>query len=522
MVKVIDLFAGPGGLSEGFSSIKTKDGVPQFDPVLSIEKENYAFQTLRLRTFLRSFKGKVPEDYYRFLRKEIEINELFGLHPLESKSSIKKCWNRELGEKGFLLEEIRNYLNGCLGQNEPVVLIGGPPCQAYSVIGRSRNAGNVNYDPEKDERQLLYIEYLQILADHSPAVFVMENVRGLISAILKGERIFERILEDLKDPMLALKREGRKVLKNKAEAKYTIFSLVDGKPLEKVNKDHSIIKCELYGIPQKRHRVILLGIRNDLSIKNISTLKCQNEVDLKSLISDLPKLRCGLSRKMDSAYAWEEVIRSYQSYGFRNDSDLPKESAKLETFMRETSKKIKTPPDDRGAEFIPGNFVSGYKEKWFFDKKIGGICNHHSRSHMLSDIHRYFYAACYSEIYGISPKLKDFPPDLLPEHKSAKRDELTKAAFSDRFRVQLANRPGTTVVSHISHDGHYFIHYDPLQCRSLTVREVARIQTFPDSYFFCGPRTAQYIQVGNAVPPILAQQIAKLVTKILQNSGIIN
>ena len=86
----------------------------------------------------------------------------------------------------------------------------------------------------------------------------------------------------------------------------------------------------------------------------------------ESLISDLPKLRCGLSRKRDSAYEWEEAIKSYQSYGFRNDSDLPKESAKLETFMRETSKKIKTPPDDRGAEFMPGNFVSGYKKKWFF------------------------------------------------------------------------------------------------------------------------------------------------------------
>ena len=110
--------------------------------------------------------------------------------------------------------------------------------------------------------------------------------------------------------------------------------------MEKVKNNHSIIKSELYGIPQKRHRVILLGIRNDLSIKNTSTLKCQNEVDLESLISDLPKLRCGLSRESDSAYAWEEAIRSFQSYGFRNDSDLPKESAKLETFMKETSKKI--------------------------------------------------------------------------------------------------------------------------------------------------------------------------------------
>ena len=190
--------------------------------------------------------------------------------------------------------------------------------------------------------------------------------------------------------------------------------------------------------------------------------------------------------------------------------------------MKETSKNIKSPPGDRGSEFIPGEFVSGYKKKWFFDKKIKGICNHHSRSHMPSDIHRYFYAACYSDIFGNSPKLRDFPDDLLPKHKSASRDKPAGGAFSDRFRVQLPQRPGTTVVSHISHDGHYYIHYDPLQCRSLTVREVARIQTFPDSYFFCGPRTSQYIQVGNAVPPLLARQIAKIVTQILQSSGIID
>ena len=163
------------------------------------------------------------------------------------------------------------------------------------------------------------------------------------------------------------------------------------------------------------------------------------------------------------------------------------------------------------------NTTSDYASDWFLDPRIGGVCNHSSRPHMATDLHRYLFAACYARVYGRSPELNDFPAELHPDHKNLK-DALSKGYFDDRFRVQMANRPATTITSHMAKDGHYFIHYDETQCRSLTVREAARLQTFPDNYYFCGPRTHQYRQVGNAVPPLLAQQIASLVARILNGT----
>ena len=141
--------------------------------------------------------------------------------------------------------------------------------------------------------------------------------------------------------------------------------------------------------------------------------------------------------------------------------------------------------------------------------KIGGILNHETRTHLKEDLARYLFSAIYLEKKGDFPKLRDYPDWLLPNHKNARGTK-----FADRFRTQRPEEPATTITSHISKDGHYFIHYDPEQCRSLTVREAARIQTFPDNYFFCGARTHQFHQVGNAVPPYLAYQIAKIVNNI--------
>ena len=145
--------------------------------------------------------------------------------------------------------------------------------------------------------------------------------------------------------------------------------------------------------------------------------------------------------------------------------------------------------------------------------RVHGIANHYSRRHMLSDLMRYFHAAVWSGINNESPKGEDgFPlASLKPDHKN-----WSTGKFNDRFRCQSWDRPSTTIVSHISKDGHYFIHPDPLQCRSLSVREAALLQTFPIDYIFEGPQTAQFHQVGNAVPVELASQIAGIVSEILE------
>jgi DNA (cytosine-5)-methyltransferase 1 len=139
---------------------------------------------------------------------------------------------------------------------------------------------------------------------------------------------------------------------------------------------------------------------------------------------------------------------------------------------------------------------------------------------MPSDLVRYLFVSSFGKEAERSPKLADFPPCLLPEHRNVDPTSLDAAIFKDRFRVQLGDVHSMTVTSHIAKDGHAFIHYDETQCRSLTVREAARLQTFPDSYVFLGNRTSQYTQVGNAVPPFLAVQIAEVVGDILSRSGL--
>ena len=177
-----------------------------------------------------------------------------------------------------------------------------------------------------------------------------------------------------------------------------------------------------------------------------------------------------------------------------------------DAFSSVAERMSKEAPTLRKSSLLPEGYGSSNDDlmRWLERPELDGIAQHETRAHMSTDLARYLFAAVIGKVNSRSPRAADYPVELTPKHEN-----WNKGVFKDRFRVQLSNQPSTTVTSHISKDGHYYIHPDPTQCRSLTVREAARLQTFPDDYLFMGNRTQQYVQVGNALPPFLARQIAQ-------------
>lgn len=522
-IPVIDLFAGPGGLAEGFTAFRADDE-NAFRIGLSVEKDPYAHCTLELRSFYRQFpKGKIPGQYYRYLRGEISRTELFDSCPEQAAVAKNEAWLAELGSEQLSEGEIDERIIAALGGAEKWVLIGGPPCQAYSTVGRSRNKGTEGYVPEKDKKHFLYRQYLKIIARHWPSVFVMENVKGILSAQVNGSGIFGNILADLNDPLTALRDEEYRA---STGYKYRICSLA--KPVSYPARDFQprfspadyLVMSEKYGIPQARHRVILIGVREDFDVAAPLLLSQQEQVAASRVLDSLPKLRSGLSREEDTFETWEDRVAGIIDEPLFDTIYDEQQRNVWDRIGSALSNLSVGKLHERGSEFVPFVDESGVGDgdRWYHDPQLKGVCNHTSKAHMQSDLHRYLFASCFAAEHGRSPSLPEFPKGLWPEHKNAHKARRS-GNFSDRFRVQLASKPSTTIMSHISKDGHYYIHYDPVQCRSLTVREAARLQTFPDNYFFEGPRTQQYIQVGNAVPPLLAVQIASVVHDLL-TSGI--
>ena len=514
----IDLFAGPGGLGEGFH----KAG---FNVDISIEKEATECETLRQRKIhhllLRDDtkdKEKKRSVATKLASGKISVDELEKEYPDIVRKANEQVVQLELGKTPF--KEVYKRISGVLEHKAPqlpLVLLGGPPCQAYSIVGRSRNIGsNLTSDkPElitafyEDTRQRLYEEYLKVIAVFSPKIFIMENVRGILSARAGADAppgsVINRIIEDIKNPGVAMKGDAKfmgelnELKVTPTNADYRLFSLVnDGQ-----NPRDFLIKSEDYGVPQARHRMIICGIKSDMVDKQGFPDKLERtdkKCTLEDVLGNLPPLRSKITRQSVSLEDWKEAVT--------------KEITRLTGYealdMDDTSPYASEPPK---AE------ITGEELSKFIEDSLGPITDHKTRSHMISDLARYYFCADFAERKGRSPKIQDWPPgELAPKHRgiTQEKNRLFAANFADRFRVQLKGRPSSTITSHMSKDGHYYIHPDKSQCRSLSVREAARIQTFPDSYQFCGGISRQFHQIGNAVPPFLAYKIANIIKKYLE------
>ncbi|MDB9891499.1 DNA cytosine methyltransferase [Alphaproteobacteria bacterium] len=527
---VIDIFAGPGGLGEGF----TQAG---FRVLLSAEKDPIACETLILRKFFHKFrKGKAPDAYYKFLRNEIDLEDLKKLHPRKWKAAAGEVEQVELGSAGGN-RRFYEKLDSVLRTVQDFSLIGGPPCQAYSLAGRSRMLGvgselrAVNDEGKKalqkrlatefyeDSRHTLYMEYLKILSRYQPSVFVMENVKGMGSAktdsAAKPGSVFSNICHGLRNPFEATSVE---TFRGERPKGYRLFSLkmveaslITAEEIE--SPDECILHSENYGVPQARHRIIIVGVRSDSEFIPEKLNMIEGAVTVKDAIGDMPALRSGLSKEGDDEASWTKAVLEQAEDTLIGHTSFDDDLKSQIEILRGRNVGL-----DRGGKFVKSRKRKLKKnlsewEEVVLDERVVGFVQHETRSHIRSDLLRYLFVSTFGKVFGRSPRLADWEGKLdtiKPDHDNISNIEnkLRASAHNDRFKVQVWNKPASTIVSHISKDGHYFIHPDPSQCRSLTVREAARLQTFPDNYFFCGNRTQQYHQVGNAVPVLLAKKIA--------------
>jgi len=499
---IVDLFAGPGGLGEGFASLRVGDHSP-FHIGISVEKETSAHRTLTLRAFVRAYverHGALPNAYVEFHAGQTEKPDWASVDAKAWALATTEARRLELGTDSAA-EAIDRVVVQLRTDFDDTILIGGPPCQAYSLVGRARAKGKIGYVPEEDARHYLFREYIRVLDRLRPAAFVMENVKGMLSSTIESRMVFEMLMEDLTSLGTghAHHYELRAIRVSEGRARLQ----EPGQPSD------FIVRAEDFGAPQRRHRVIVVGIRSDLAnrVTGVSVPVAGSRRTVGDTIGNLPHVRSGISRRPDDPAEWRREVEEAAkllAHTYKGQED----GALRQAFLAVAGLVKKGPPAQRAETSLPAGYGGSDDElmRWLERPDLRALAQHETRGHMASDLGRYLFAAVFGAERRYSPKAADFPLALSPDHKN-----WHSGIFSDRFRVQLAHEAATTVTSHISKDGHYFIHPDPAQCRSLTVREAARLQTFPDDYLFLGNRTQQYVQVGNAVPPFLARQIAALV-----------
>jgi DNA (cytosine-5)-methyltransferase 1 len=400
----IDIFAGAGGLSEGFLA-------NDFKAIAHIEMNEDACFTLKTRLCYYYLKNNSKiNEYYKYLRGEISRAELYDMVP---GSLLDTVVNETLSEERMhLIFDKIDELMKLQGIDHVDLLVGGPPCQAYSLVGRARKARENKMIG--DPRNFLYKLYCQVLVKYKPKMFVFENVPGILTA---NNGLY------FADMQKEFRRAG-------------------------YNLDYRILNASDFGVLQNRHRVILIGWQTQLNYKYPEFKTVKRDFTVSEIFSDLPPLQAGECKNK-----YRTVPTRYLEWsGIRDKDDV-------------LTWHVARPNIDRDREIY--RIVI---QTWNCDKR--------------------------------RLKYTDLPEELCT-HRN-------RTSFLDRFKVVAADLPVShTLVAHISKDGHYFIHPDYEQARSISVREAARIQSFPDNYYFEGSRTSAFVQIGNAVPPLMASGIAK-------------
>ena len=426
---VVDLFAGPGGLGEGFASLNENGHAP-YRISMSVENESSAHRTLTLRAFLREYRrreGSLPSAFIEFHAGRIDKPSWEEVDAELWQTATNEVRKLELGTDSAAIE-IDRAIERLRPQFDDTILIGGPPCQAYSLAGRARTRGNLDYVPEEDERHYLFREYIRVLDKLRPAAFVMENVKGILSSTVESRLVFEMLMDDLSS------------LGTGSRSLYELYAIrvSDGycKLHEARQPSDFVLRAEDLGVPQRRHRVFVIGLRaNVFSGASDQSIRVSGpRRSLVDAIGDLPRLRSGLSRGIDSANRWELVLqdsarRLAESYGQMGEDRFHGEFMKVSSRMQEGT-KLK-----RSANELPSEYGSSRDDlrRWIEDPELKAIAQHETRGHMESDLSRYMFAAVYGRINGKSPKAANFPRDLSPCHRN-----WHTGVFADRFRVQVA------------------------------------------------------------------------------------
>ena len=414
---VLDMFSGGGGLTEGFIR-------HSFDFLAHIEMDKNAADTLETRLLFHELKKIGKESIYEgYYRGDIS-RESFIQAAKEEGIDLPPVVNEELSDKTNpgIITTLKKNLEKKYHRSDVDVIIGGPPCQSFSLAGRGKNKAKAHHDP----RNFLYLHYLRFLKEFQPKLFVFENVPGLKSA--KNGTIFNHVISQCTKMGYHLDAEAH------------------------------ILNASDFGVLQDRERIIFIGWKNEnnhFQYPDFPVVPLEGKV--WDLLKDLPDLQAG------------EGTDGFQKY------------------------------------------KKGHSSKYIIDKQIrnsyGGIRHHAARAHNERDREIYRIAIRNWKESGHRLNYNELPEDL-KTHKN-------RHSFVDRYKVVNRKSVSHAILAHLAKDGHYFIHPNPDLARSLTVREAARIQSFPDDYLFEGPRSAKYVQIGNAVPPLMAEGIGKKIEEML-------